>query len=190
MKHLILTIWLPIILVSFLHAERVQVNPERDNQIEFSAPTTISKVVGTTDAVEGYVQWQENDWTTQSEFSFQVDLAAIDTGIGLRNKHMRNKYLETDTYPYATYNGSITQVDATSDTTWNIQTAGTMTIHGVEQQVEVSGTVTETADGYAVDSEFELNISDYDIKQPQFLLVKMNKVVSLSIRFYTTGVAE
>ncbi|MBK9304990.1 MAG: YceI family protein [bacterium] len=35
-----------------------------------------------------------------------VDLAALDTGIGLRNRHMRENHLETDRFPQAVFRGA------------------------------------------------------------------------------------
>ncbi len=175
--------------VSMLYAEKVEIAQEKENQVQFTASATFGDVVGTTDAIEGYVQWQDEDWTHQSEFSFKVDLATLDTGIGLRNKHMRNKYLETETYPYATYKGQITQV-TDNDSLWNVQTTGTLSIHGVERQVEISGQVLDSSNGYHVKANFELDLEDFNIKQPRFLLATMSKRITLDIGFYTTKATE
>lgn len=36
-----------------------------------------------------------------------VDLASLDTGIGLRNRHMRENHLHTDEFPEAVFSGSM-----------------------------------------------------------------------------------
>ncbi len=177
------------VLALAVEGAQVQIDTQKENQARFSAPSTLAKVVGTTDAIDGHVQWQGEEWSNQSKFSFKVDLATIDTGIGLRNKHMRNKYLETDTYPYATYIGSITKVTK-QDSLWHVETQGTLSIHGVDRQVEISGQVSDSADGFYVEAELELNLADFNIDQPQFLLVKMNEQVKVNVRFYTTKVQE
>ena len=84
-----------------------QVDTTRNNLVQFHADVTIGSFTATTSKIEGQVRWEEPDTLATSEVNFRVDLASFDTGIGLRNTHMREKVLETEQYPYAEYIGSL-----------------------------------------------------------------------------------
>lgn len=87
------------------------------------------------------------------EISAEVVLDTCDTGIELRNRHMKEKYLETAKFPKAELSGFL--MDGSTD--FN----GRLTVHG--KTVEVKG---EHFDGSL---RFKTRISDHGIGVPSFL---------------------
>ena len=77
-----------------------------------------------------------------------MDLASIDTGIGLRNRHMRDNYLEVEKYPYASFKGAIGAVQPSADGGGRVTASGTFTIHGVSREREITCDVTPVGEGY------------------------------------------
>lgn len=80
----------------------------------------------------------------------EVDLNSCDTGINLRNEHMRTKYLETGKYPRALLHGSLIGPGFT----------GTLIVHGKDSAV--TGTF---AKGKLT---FKTSLSAHGIAEPGF----------------------
>src|SRR3990167_3638739 len=77
---------------------------ERDN-VSFTSDAPIELVVGRTTKIKGEITIDDSlDFKKlPPKVSFEVDLARIDTGIPLRNEHMRDNFLETKKYPKAVF---------------------------------------------------------------------------------------
>lgn len=100
---------------------------------------------------------------------FSVDLSKIDTGMDLRNEHMRDNYLEVKKFPKATL-----KLDPMPEAggSW----AGTMELHGVKKPI--AGTATKTATGY--DFKFQLNTEAFGIKQAEYKGIVIAKEIGIS----------
>src|SRR6185295_12492295 len=88
-----------------------------------------------------------------------VDLMKLETGISLRDRHLRNNYLEVQKGPdYAIAKFDNIKIQKLSGKT---TFSGTMTLHG--QQRDISGTADLQQDGkgYKVDATFPLKISAF-----------------------------
>lgn len=143
-----------------------------------------------TDRVDGYVTWagggslSANANVQGSEFYFEVDLNSLDTGKGQRNRHMRENYLETASYSYATYKGTIRNITAGRGDTLVIAVSGAFTVHGVERTLGVACPVTpERQGGYRVRCRFPVRLSDHQIKIPSIMIMKLNNQVDLTVEF-------
>jgi hypothetical protein len=109
--------------------------------------------------------------------SFSFDLTAIETGIELRDEHMKEKYLEVKKHPRATLVlksiEGFTGVGAKSKGTFT----GILTLHGVSN--EVSGTY-EMGERKLL-AKFPLKISDYKIDVPSWMGVTVADSVDITV---------
>ncbi len=111
-----------------------------------------------------------------------VDLNSLDTGMSLRNQHMKEKYLETEKYPKATL--TITNFELPSD--WKITEPAIegitipakITIHGKEKPIQVELTLNSDA---KMKAQFGLKISDFKIGVPSFMGVTVADKVEVKI---------
>jgi polyisoprenoid-binding protein YceI len=153
---------------------------ERESKIDFSAKITGSSFKGESRALKGTI---ELDLRAKQLKKVHILLPAdsIKTGMGKRDSHMYDKYLETDKYPIITFKAQNVPFDVATGSKAVIE--GTFAIHGVEKPVKMEFTVKSIGpNDFMIDSEFELNIEDYGIKQPKFMVVKMNKVLKMELR--------
>jgi polyisoprenoid-binding protein YceI len=113
-----------------------------------------------------------------------VALANLDTGIGLRNRHMREKYLEVDKYPTASlvvgraglrFPDEGQEIAATA--------AGTMTIHGKAHPVTFSYTARHDHGAFRVSGSVHLDMRDYDIRVPSYLGITVKPEVDVTVQF-------
>jgi len=170
---------------SLLSAAEYQVDKNKKSQVKFISDAPIEDIEGVTSKIDGYLAWDNENLTEQSEMYFEVDLNSIDTGIGLRNRHMRENYLHTDKYPYTHYKGKITSSQKLDDSTFAVVTAGTIFIHGVEKPLSVQGTVKRTGENiYRINTNFQVKLSDFNIEIPSIMFYKIDETMELKLDFW------
>jgi polyisoprenoid-binding protein YceI len=117
-----------------------------------------------------------------STVDFYVDLTTLETGIGKRDKDMRET-LETDEYPFAEFFGKlVTPLDPEADVPQEVVVRGEFKIHGVSREVEIPGTITPEAEGLHVEANWELRLADYEIEPPSLLIVRVDQIQKLRIQ--------
>jgi len=115
---------------------------------------------------------------------FYVDLTTMDTGINLRNKHMRDSYLETDKYPFAEFTGKIiSDFLELPDESKKVTVAGTFTIHGLEQEMEIEGTLTPEGNNLKLGASWIVLLQDHNIDQPRVVFYELadEQTINISI---------
>jgi polyisoprenoid-binding protein YceI len=78
------------------------VNGGGANNVEFTSDAPIEVMHGKTSKITGDITLDDSfkfDAKHPFNILLSVDLASIDTGIDLRNEHMRDNFLETGKYP-------------------------------------------------------------------------------------------
>ena len=172
---------------AWVAGQEYHVDLDAENRVRFISQATIEDFEGVTDRVDGYVLLGEGGLTpgstAGSDFYLEVDLASIDTGIGLRNRHMRDNYLETDRYPYATFSGSFASVEDAGNGSYRVTGEGELGIHGVARDVEIPCTVSPSGRGYRVRCGFEVLLSDHDIEIPKVMFMKLANEIRLELDF-------
>jgi polyisoprenoid-binding protein YceI len=120
------------------------------------------KLKGTTHAVD-----LADDGTT---LSVVVHLGRLETGIGLRDKHMREKYLQVDQFADAVLRVPWASVHLPEDgQRVQGQTTGTMELHGKSKEVGFSYSIVRTGSSYAVTGSLPLNMNDFGITVPSYM---------------------
>jgi polyisoprenoid-binding protein YceI len=118
--------------------------------------------------------------------SFTVDLRTLDTGISLRNHHLRDTYLEVDKeqgYDKAILSDIVLN-DLNADAPQGKGSfAGSLTLHGVKKTVSGAVEVHKTGNGLQVKASFPLGLSDYNIAEPRYLGVGVKNTVQVEVVF-------
>ena len=142
-------------------------------EIWFDARATVADFQGRTVVANGQVTaapapgeargWVEVRWTD------------IDTKNGTRNRHML-KTVEADRFP--TIRFELTRVSAAADTI-----TGSLTLHGVTQQVVWPVSVHVGTDSITTAADFPVDMRDFGIKPPvRFVIARMGAVVTVHVR--------
>lgn len=120
------------------------------------------------------------------EVDFYVDLETLETGIGKRDRDMREA-LETQRFPFAEFTGRLTTpLDLQQRTAQRARVEGTFTIHGVARPLTVVGTIEPTRRGLRVRAGWEVRLDDHDIQPPRLLMVKVNQIQRVEIDILLT----
>ena len=165
-----------------------QIALESDRLVRFTSSTAIDEFEGTTERLDGLVLLNTEELTertggAESEIYFEVDLASLDTGIGMRDRQMRNSYLEVDRYPYAAFGGTIEQVVSLPGEMFQVTTQGILGIHGVEQERALTCNLATVNEGYRVNCVFPVFLSDHDIEIPKLMFLKLNNEIRMELNF-------
>ena len=123
------------------------------------------------------------------EGSLAVDLRTLDTGISLRNEHLREKYLEVDKAPG--YDKAIlSEIDLKGlkpdAPDGKGAFTGSLTLHGVKKTVTGPVEVRKAGTGLRVKASFPVNLSDYNISEPSYLGVGVKNTVQVEVAFTVT----
>lgn len=184
MKKFFFTFAILLALNIVSNAAEYNVDKSKKNTVKFISDAPIEDFEGITDIIDGYIYWEGEDMINKSQLYFEVDLNTIDTGIGLRNRHMRENYLETDKYRYASYKGEIISVKKVSESSFDVEVKGTMGIHGVKKVIPIKGKITKSDNGLRIQSQFNVNLLDHKIEIPKFMFLKISEIMDMRLDFY------
>ena len=115
-----------------------------------------------------------------SALLFKVPLAPIDTGIGLRNRHLRES-LEVDKFPDATLRVRRADLEFPKDgSPVESQVTGELVLHGHSRAVPVHYRAERTAGGLTrIAGSLRLDMRDFEIVPPSYLGVSVSPGVEV-----------
>lgn len=201
---IIVAVFMPIL--AFGQAKEFYVNGQ-DNRdlVTFTSRAPLETIEGKTSKVMGFLEVDPSDIST-ARAKIAVDLASLKTGIDMRDRHMRENHLETDKYPQAVF--ELTGIKIGGDSSIadgqpaEIKLLGNFTVHGVTKPVEIDATVQYYGDSDAspqkipgeiihIKAGFNLLLPDYDIKRPQFLVLKLDEKQEIAVDIWaSTGLPK
>jgi polyisoprenoid-binding protein YceI len=153
----------------------------KDSRLEFIAvgkPAMI-KIVGESNDLAGSIDESEKDGLSGNLI---LNVKSLKTGINMRDEHMKEKYLEVEKYPTATLKVQGVPVIASGkDLKKTISLP--LSLHGVEQNVDVSLDMKNTSGIYSGSAEFTIKLSDFSIKIPTYLGIKVADKVEVKVNF-------
>lgn len=187
MKHFLSTL---ILLGSIITAQEYHVNKSKDNLVKFISNAPLENFEGVTNYIDGYMYLQSLDDLTDNQIYFEVDLTTLNTGIGLRNRHMRDNYLETKKYRFAFFQGNIGKLEKVSEDEYSAEVKGTMFIHGVTNEITINGSIRNIDSGFYIETEFPISLVDYNIDIPQLMFMKIDEVMQLQLKFYLESITQ
>lgn len=112
-----------------------------------------------------------------------VKLDGFTTGIALRDRHMKEKYLETPKYPTATFEVDKSKLKFPSGGSVSATTEGKLTLHGVTRPVKVTYRAEGDSKRAKVDGTAQLNMKDFKIEVPSYLGVTVKPNVNVEVQF-------
>ncbi len=118
-----------------------------------------------------------------SNVTVSVPLRNLTTGIALRDRHMRDKYLQVDRFPNAelTVARSALKVPSAGETSGDA--TGTMKIHGQTKSVTFHYVAKRDGGTIKVDGSVHVNMRDYGMEVPTFMGVTVKPDVDVAVKF-------
>jgi polyisoprenoid-binding protein YceI len=158
------------------------------NKVSFTSDAPVELIHGNTSKITGHITYDDSlkfDAKHPFKVNFDVDLASIDTGIPLRNEHMRDNFLETGKYPKATF--KVSQLTSKAmpplkpGQKVTLTSLGTFSLHGKTLTKKIPVAVTNRGDKLRIQSTFPVRLSDFDIKRPEVVFQKLAETVFVTV---------
>ena len=154
-------------------------------QVAVVCPLTVGgSFEATTRSVSGQLSVDPSQ-PTKLAGTIEVDLQTLDTGIGLRNSHMRDNYLEVgrgDGFERAVLSDIVLGGDAATAIGATTFTA-TLHVHGVRKPVNGQARIARSGGAVRVDASFFVNLPDFGIAKPRYLGVGVKDQVQVKVSF-------
>ena len=107
--------------------------------------------------------------------SFKFDKA-------LMEEHFNENYLESDKYPNAEFDGTITNLpDLKKDGTYKVTAKGKFTVHGVAVERSIDGTLTVKGSSITVNSVFKIKCVDHKIEIPKLVFKNIAEELDVTV---------
>ena len=150
-----------------------------DSEVTFQAvgkPGFI-RINGKNAKVNGPTDWDGS----QLKGAYTVQISELDTGLSLRDQHMKDKYLEVKKYPEAILTLDPIPWNASAEA--KVPFKGKLKLHGVEQAVEGQAKLSPSGNQLHVEASFELILSQYKIDIPVYAGITVAEKVDVKVTF-------
>src|SRR5262249_15113129 len=136
-------------------AVRFRVQPEA-SEVSFRATSRLMNAEGTFHRVSGEVVVDAKDLTT-ARVTLSIEAGSIDTGIGMRDSHLRSEdFSDIRKFPTITFESQ--RVEGSGR---RANVFGLLTIHGVAREIAVPVEVSMSGVALVASGEFVINRRDY-----------------------------
>jgi len=173
-----------LFVANLTFADEWHVKKDENNIVKFTSSTTVLDFDGTTNNIDGYIYWEGKEiFTGKNELYFEVELNTVKTGIGKRDRDMREDVLETDKWPVTYFKGSFINVEKRGNI-YSIKVSGKMFIHGMEKELTIPGEIIIGNGEMEIKTKFSIFLKDYNIKAPSLLaFIKVAQEIKLNLNF-------
>jgi polyisoprenoid-binding protein YceI len=148
-------------------------------QVSVLCPLTIGgSFEAKTKALSGQVGMAP-DTSQPLDGDLAVDLQTLETGIGLRDDHLRRKYLEVERGPgFAQAHLRNIRVEKLAGKT---PFRAVLMLHGQTREVTGTADIKPEGDGYRLNASFPVRVSEFGIPEPTYLGVGVKDEVVVRV---------
>lgn len=121
--------------------------------------------------------------TSSGNVAFIIPIKDFQFAKALMQEHFNEKYMESDRFPKATFQGKMEGFDLSLKQEQQVTAKGKLTIHGTTHDVSVPGTITVNSSILAMHAVFVVKLEDYKIAIPQLLWQNIAEQVEVTVDF-------
>ena len=121
--------------------------------------------------------------TKTGNVQFSVPIKGFEFEKALMQEHFNENYLESDKYPRGEFKGQIvnnSEIDYSKDGVFQGKVKGRLTIHGQTNDVETDGKITKDGNKIVINSEFNVRLPDYKIKNEKLQNISNNIKITVN----------
>jgi polyisoprenoid-binding protein YceI len=187
-------------VVAFGETKTYTITDDGKNYAMFESQATLETIHGTTTKVAGSIVADPRD-AGAAKVEINIDLASLETGIAMRNQHMRERFLQTSDFPTATFKSVGIVLPKAVEPNKPIEGTirGDFTVHGVTKQITVplrvvyipESELTKSSRGPGdwihATTNFTIKLGDYGIAVPQQLMLKLADSVDIKLDVFAAA---
>ena len=175
-KYFLVTVMIVSICIT-AHAQSVYFT--KNGKISFFSKTPLEDI----DAKNNDVASKINSKTGDMEFQLLVK------GFHFKKASMQDHfnepdYMDSDKYPKAVFKGKIKNISVitfSKNGVYNITVEGDLTIHGVTQKINCSGTVTVNGEKLNAKTIFTIKLKDYKVSVPSIVTKRVAETIQVTV---------
>jgi polyisoprenoid-binding protein YceI len=176
---------LAVLLPVAVRAADFVIKPGAPNQVVFTSKATAETFQGKSDQIQGRVSIPPDSLADSMTVYVEVDMASLKTGVGKRDKDMREDYLETKKFPKGIFKGTTIKNGAirlVPGAPAKLDIEGSFTLHGVTRRLRTTvEVVLKDERTLEFKTEFPVTLQDYKIERPKFLFLKLAEVQQVAV---------
>ena len=120
--------------------------------------------------------------TSTGEMGFVVTIRGFKFEKPLMEEHFNENYMESEKYKTGKFYGKLNEeIDFTKDGKHEASVTGKLTIHGVEQERTLHGTLEIKGSTIILDSKFIVALKDHKIKIPKVVVQNIAEEVEVTV---------
>lgn len=170
-------------------SQTYEIGKDPKNVAEFHAEDSYDAFDGKTNNLNGKIV-ADPAKPSAASVELTVDMSSLDTGVALRNREMRELYLETSKFPTATFKSvSVAAPESIGNNQpTEIKVTGDFTLHGVTRRITIPVRVVLIPDGRIhATSMFSVKLPEFGIHVPKNILVTVNDEVPVRLDVWALG---
>lgn len=101
----------------------------------------------------------------------------------LMREHFNEKYMESDKFPKATFQGKVLGYKPNVSGEQKVNTVGKLTIHGAVREINVPGIMGFVNGKILIKSKFIVKLADYNIRIPKLIWQNIAEEIEMKINF-------
>ena len=117
------------------------------------------------------------------EIVFSIPIKSFTFEKSLMQEHFNENYMESDTYPKATFKGKIIDFDIGNTSLQAANAKGILKIHGIEQEISVEGQLKIGDNSMELNAKFSVKLEDHKIKIPKIVFYNIAEIIAVTISF-------
>ncbi len=115
--------------------------------------------------------------------TLKVELQTLETGIAMRDRHMKNNYLEVEKPGFATATFDDIRVEKLDGKT---TFTGVLTLHGQKKKISGAADLQQKDGRIKVQAQFALKVSDFEIPAPAYLGIGVRDEIQIKVALTAT----
>lgn len=151
---------LALLATSFMQAQKLQT---RNGFVKFFSEAPLENIEARNNQVSSVVDLESG------KFAFLVPIKGFVFEKALMQDHFNERYLESSKYPNGTFKGEIKDVEKVNlskDGEYPVIFTGSMSIHGVDRDIEEEASIIVKNGKASLKSVFQLRPEDYNVEIP------------------------
>lgn len=120
--------------------------------------------------------------TASNDVQIKIVISAFQFEKPLMQEHFNENYMESEKIPNAFFKGKINEkIDWTADGEHKVTVTGKLTIHGVDKDRTIDGTVSIKGKQVTISSKFNVHIADHGVKVPSLYIQNIAEDVQVKL---------
>lgn len=171
-------IFIPYFLFVFLSGPFAfaQVYKNTNGMIGFFSHTPVLDIEAVSKDANSIIDLSKN------QLAFSVKNKTFKFKNSLMEEHFNEKYIESEKYPTSSFAGTINEkINLTAEGEYKVTLTGKLSIHGVQLDRVIPGTISVQKGKILLKSEFMVKTADYKIEVPQLVFEKIAEEIKVSV---------